>query len=51
MSWHSASLYGADTEQDKKDVRQVLARYLESVKTADVSLASKIWCRVRTSLP
>src|SRR2546428_261120 len=42
-SWHSASLYATDTEQDKKDVQRVLERYLESVKTADVSLASKIW--------
>jgi ketosteroid isomerase-like protein len=43
MSWSSAPLHATDTEQDKKDVQRVLERYLESVKTADVSLASKIW--------
>jgi ketosteroid isomerase-like protein len=43
MSWYSASLYATDTEQDKKDVQRVLERYLQSVKTADVSLASTIW--------
>jgi len=43
MSWYPASLCATDTEQDKKDVQRVLERYLQSVKTADVSLASKIW--------
>ena len=43
ISWCSPSLHATDTEQDKKDVQRVLERYLESVKTADVSFASKIW--------
>ena len=43
LSSLSASLHATNTEQDEKDVRLVLERYLESVKTADLSLASKIW--------
>ena len=43
VSWLSSSLHASDINQDKKDVQRVLERYLESVKTADVSLASKIW--------
>ena len=39
----STPLHATDTEQDKKDVQRVLERYLESVKTADLSLASTIW--------
>ena len=30
-------------EQDRKDVRAVFDRYLESVRTADLSIASTIW--------
>ncbi len=33
----------ADIDQDKKDVQQVLENYLESVKTADPTLASQVW--------
>ena len=39
VSWLSSSLHASDINQDKKDVQRVLERYLESVKTADVSLA------------
>jgi len=40
----SAKAHGAaDTEQDKKDVRAVFDRYLESVRTADPSIGSQIW--------
>ena len=43
VSCLSAAPLATDSEQGKKDVQRVLERYLESVKTADVSLASKIW--------
>jgi ketosteroid isomerase-like protein len=33
----------ADIDQETKNVQQVLERYLESVKTADLTLASQIW--------
>src|SRR5437868_13081572 len=33
----------ADPEQEKNDVQQVLDKYVESVKTADVTLASQVW--------
>ena len=33
----------ADIEQEKKNVEQVLEKYLESVKTADLTLASQVW--------
>jgi ketosteroid isomerase-like protein len=32
-----------DTKDEEKNVRQVFDRYLASVKTADVALASQIW--------
>jgi ketosteroid isomerase-like protein len=32
-----------DADQEKKNVQQVFEKYLESVKTADVALASQIW--------
>ena len=32
-----------DIEQDQRDVQQVLEKYLQSVKTADVTLASEVW--------
>jgi ketosteroid isomerase-like protein len=32
-----------DVDQDRKDVRQVLDKYLQSVKTADTALASQVW--------
>ena len=32
-----------DLEQDRKDVQQVLEKYLQTVKTADVTLASEVW--------
>jgi hypothetical protein len=31
-----------DIDQDKKGVQQVLEKYLESVKTADVKLGSEV---------
>lgn len=34
---------GADIDQDKKDIQQVFEKYLESVNTADVALASQVW--------
>lgn len=33
----------ADSDRDKKNVQQVLEKYLQSVKTADVTLASDVW--------
>jgi len=33
----------ADIEQEKKNVQQVFERYLESVRTADLKLASQVW--------
>jgi hypothetical protein len=33
----------ADIDQEKKNVQQVLEKYLESVKTADLTLASQVW--------
>src|SRR4051812_45482372 len=33
----------ADIEQEKNDVQQVLEKYVESVKTADVKIASQVW--------
>src|SRR5437773_12017938 len=33
----------ADIEQEKNDVQQILEKYVESVKTADITLASQIW--------
>ena len=38
-----ASNRAADIEQEKKDIQQVLDKYVESVKTADPKLASQIW--------
>src|SRR5215472_14784736 len=32
-----------DTKEEEKNVRQVFDQYLESVKTADVALASQVW--------
>jgi len=34
---------GTGGEQEKRDVRAVFERYLESVRTADLSIASSIW--------
>jgi hypothetical protein len=33
----------ADVDQEKKNVQQVFEKYLESVKTADLALASQVW--------
>ena len=33
----------ADVDQEKKNVQQVLEKYLESVSTADLKLASDVW--------
>jgi ketosteroid isomerase-like protein len=33
----------ADIDQEKKNVQQVFEKYLESVKTADLALASQVW--------
>ena len=41
--WLATPLHATGPEQDKKAVQQVLERYLESIKTADLSLAAKIW--------
>src|SRR5213083_1178329 len=34
---------GPDIERDRRDVQQVLEKYLQSVKTADVTIASDVW--------
>ena len=39
----AAAGQGADEERDKKNARHVLEQYLQSVKAADVALASEIW--------
>src|SRR5919199_806476 len=39
----SAAVRAADDEQDRKNVRIVFDKYLQSVKAADVALASEIW--------
>ena len=39
----SACARTADVEQEKKNVQQVFEAYIESVKTADLSLASRVW--------
>ena len=39
----SAAARPADDEQDRKNVRLVFDKYVQSVKTADVALASEIW--------
>jgi ketosteroid isomerase-like protein len=39
----SAAVRAGDDEQDRKNVRLVFDKYLQSVKTADVALASEIW--------
>lgn len=33
----------SDIDQDRKNVQQVFEKYLQSVKTADLTLASEIW--------
>jgi hypothetical protein len=33
----------ADIDQEKKNVQQVFEKYLESIKTADLTLASQVW--------
>ena len=33
----------ADTDQERMQIQQVLDKYLQSVKTADVALASDVW--------
>ncbi len=33
----------ADIDQEKKNVQQVFENYLESIKTADLTLASQVW--------
>ena len=33
----------ADTDQERNQIQQVLDTYLQSVKTADVALASEVW--------
>src|SRR4051812_15094332 len=32
-----------DTDQDRQQIQQLLDTYFQSVKTADVAVASKIW--------
>jgi ketosteroid isomerase-like protein len=41
----SAAAQPGDDERDKRDVQQVFEKYLQSVKTADLTLASEIWSR------
>ena len=40
--WLPACAHPPDIDQDKKGVQQVLEKYLESVKTADVKLGSEV---------
>jgi len=42
-AWLPACAHPPDIDQDKKGVQQVLDKYLESVKTADVKLGSEVW--------
>jgi ketosteroid isomerase-like protein len=39
----SACSRATDVDQEKKSVQQVFEKYLESVRTADLALASQIW--------
>lgn len=39
----TACTRAADTGRDKNDIRQLVEKYLQSVKTADVTLASEVW--------
>ena len=39
----SACGRGSDVDQGKRDVQQVFETYLETVKMADVTLASQVW--------
>lgn len=39
----SVAAQPGDNEQDKKNVRQTFDKYLLSVKTADLTLASEVW--------
>jgi hypothetical protein len=39
----TACTRAADTDRDKTDIRQLVEKYLQSVKTADVTLASEVW--------
>ena len=41
--WLPACAHLPDIDQDMKGVQQVLEKYLESVKTADVKLGSEVW--------
>ena len=39
----SACTRKTDIDQEKKNIKQVFERYLQSVNTADVTLASSVW--------
>ncbi len=39
----SACSRATDIDQEKKDVQQVFEKYLESIRTADLTLASQVW--------
>src|SRR5712692_6208396 len=41
--WLPACTHSADIDQDKRSVQQVIEKYLQSVKTADVKLGSEVW--------
>ena len=41
--WLPACTHPADIDQDKRGVQQVLEKYLQSVKTADLKLGSEVW--------
>ncbi len=43
LSLLTACNRAADIDQEKKNVQQVLEKYLESVRTADLTLASQVW--------
>jgi ketosteroid isomerase-like protein len=41
--WLPACTRPPDIDQDKRSVQQVVEKYLQSVKTADVKLGSEVW--------
>jgi ketosteroid isomerase-like protein len=44
LGWFLSACHRApNIEQDRRDIQQVLEDYLQSVKTADVTLASEVW--------
>jgi ketosteroid isomerase-like protein len=39
----SACSRGSDVDQGKQDVQRLFEKYLESIRTADLTLASQVW--------